>query len=288
MEYLDMRTTFVVVSMLGLVLLVCMIYVSQTRKTYPGFHYWTASAVLYFMGNSLLGLRGILPDFFSIVLANALVTATFWIIPYGLALFVQRRHPVWPYLLPVLVVAAWVSYFTYVSPDIRLRIMFLSVMFTVATLYSIVLFKRYVPPFLNGSSLLLTVTFSGGALWSTGRLLYTYFFEWDLTSFLSSSLMQSASIVIYCGLFTFVCFGLCVLNFQRLEHDLLEAKDEVKVLKGILPICSSCKKIRDDQGYWSQVESYIREHSDATFSHSICPDCLKKLYPGAQRTGGAG
>lgn len=53
----------------------------------------------------------------------------------------------------------------------------------------------------------------------------------------------------------------------------------VKTLKGLLPICSSCKKIRDDKGYWSQVESYIYEHTGAEFSHSICPDCVNKLYP---------
>lgn len=54
---------------------------------------------------------------------------------------------------------------------------------------------------------------------------------------------------------------------------------EIKTLKGILPICSSRKKIRDDQGYWNQVESYIRAHSQAEFSHSICQECAQKLYP---------
>lgn len=55
--------------------------------------------------------------------------------------------------------------------------------------------------------------------------------------------------------------------------------NENKVLKGFLPICAPCKKIRDDQGYWNQIESYIKEHSEAEFSHGICPDCAKKLYP---------
>ncbi len=69
--------------------------------------------------------------------------------------------------------------------------------------------------------------------------------------------------------------------------DLLERKNleleaslkEVKTLRGILPICSSCKRIRDDKGYWNQVESYIKTHSDAQFSHGLCPDCAKRLYP---------
>ncbi len=61
--------------------------------------------------------------------------------------------------------------------------------------------------------------------------------------------------------------------------DLQKALSEVKTLQGFLPICSHCKKIRDDKGYWNQIESYIHKHSDAEFSHSICPECAKKYYP---------
>ena len=70
----------------------------------------------------------------------------------------------------------------------------------------------------------------------------------------------------------------------QIEKDnlIIELKDalrKVKTLSGLLPICASCKKIRDDNGYWNQIESYIKTHSEAEFSHSICPDCAKKLYP---------
>ena len=64
------------------------------------------------------------------------------------------------------------------------------------------------------------------------------------------------------------------------EHDkLLNALKEIKTLAGLLPICASCKKIRDDKGYWNQIEGYIQQHSNAQFSHAICPACAKKLYP---------
>jgi len=62
------------------------------------------------------------------------------------------------------------------------------------------------------------------------------------------------------------------------EVELKDALSKVKTLSGMLPICASCKKIRDDQGYWNQLESYIADHSEAEFSHGICPDCAKKLY----------
>ncbi len=66
---------------------------------------------------------------------------------------------------------------------------------------------------------------------------------------------------------------------EGLIDKLQSALGEVKALSGLLPICSVCKKIRDDSGYWKQVEFYIQEHSRAQFSHSICPDCIKELYP---------
>lgn len=66
----------------------------------------------------------------------------------------------------------------------------------------------------------------------------------------------------------------------RLIEELTHALSHVKELKGLLPICASCKKIRDDKGYWQQVETYIKQHSDAEFTHGICPECAKRLYPG--------
>jgi len=66
---------------------------------------------------------------------------------------------------------------------------------------------------------------------------------------------------------------------EQRNQELEKALAEIKVLKGIIPICAHCKKIRDDQGYWNQLEVYITEHSDAMFSHGICPACMKELYP---------
>lgn len=70
---------------------------------------------------------------------------------------------------------------------------------------------------------------------------------------------------------------------ERLISRLQEALADVKRLSGLLPICASCKKIRNDKGYWENLEEYIRDRSEAEFSHSICPECVKKLYPGLSR-----
>jgi PAS domain S-box-containing protein len=70
---------------------------------------------------------------------------------------------------------------------------------------------------------------------------------------------------------------------EHLIAELQEAFVKIKILSGLLPICSSCKKIRDDKGYWNTLEKYIAEHSDAMFSHGMCPDCMKRDYPSAYK-----
>ena len=66
---------------------------------------------------------------------------------------------------------------------------------------------------------------------------------------------------------------------EKLYLELKGALGKIKILSGMLPICASCKKIRDDEGYWNQIEAYITKHSEVLFSHGLCPDCIKKLYP---------
>jgi len=71
---------------------------------------------------------------------------------------------------------------------------------------------------------------------------------------------------------------------DRITLDHLAALSNIKTLSGLLPICMHCKKIRDDQGYWYQLESYISTHSETEFSHGVCPECTKKLYSGYLKT----
>jgi chromosome segregation ATPase len=68
-------------------------------------------------------------------------------------------------------------------------------------------------------------------------------------------------------------------SLESANKELERALINIKQLSGMLPICSSCKKIRNDKGYWEQIEGYFRDHSEVEFSHSICPECTGKLYP---------
>lgn len=66
---------------------------------------------------------------------------------------------------------------------------------------------------------------------------------------------------------------------EKLIAQLQDALAKIKTLRGMVPICSNCKKVRNDKGFWEQVEAYVSEHTEAEFSHGMCPDCIKKLYP---------
>lgn len=68
-------------------------------------------------------------------------------------------------------------------------------------------------------------------------------------------------------------------GLEEVNKELQKKINEIKILQGIVPICSSCKKVRTDKGYWERVEKYVQDRSDARFSHGICPECAKKLYP---------
>lgn len=84
-----------------------------------------------------------------------------------------------------------------------------------------------------------------------------------------------------CIVFGFLAMinGRALVEKERLIVRLEQALANVNALSGLLPICASCKKIRDDRGYWHQVEAYLSSHSQAQFTHGICPECAKRLYP---------
>lgn len=86
------------------------------------------------------------------------------------------------------------------------------------------------------------------------------------------------TLIIYPILIGMIAYRLS-LQLNRQKNRLQATLDQVNQLSGLLPICASCKKIRDDKGYWNEIEAYIQDHSEADFSHGICPECAKKFYP---------
>lgn len=119
--------------------------------------------------------------------------------------------------------------------------------------------------------------------------------EWSLFYYLKDSPGVAANLALGVAFVTSNLFGFFAsrshhfssrkmfcswITEKELREKYEEAISRIKTLSGLLPICASCKKIRDDKGYWNHIENYIREHSEAEFTHGLCPDCIEKLYPG--------
>lgn len=110
-----------------------------------------------------------------------------------------------------------------------------------------------------------------------------------LSNLLAGKVVHSYAVEVWNTLVHFSFFSISALlmhavriNIEQREElirELKTAKNEVVTLSGLLPMCSSCKRIRDDKGYWNQVDVYITEHSDAMISHGLCPECARKMYP---------
>ena len=95
-----------------------------------------------------------------------------------------------------------------------------------------------------------------------------------------SGVEYSAAIIpVWNGAARLVYFLSFTFLISYIREQLRRSNEEVKRLSALLPICASCKKIRDDEGYWQEIESYLHSHSDTRFSHGICPECAKELYP---------
>lgn len=280
MEYFaDIRSLAITSSVVSLVLCVCMVYVFITRKTYAGFRYWTIASVLYSVGMVLMGLRGLMPDGFSIIIANGFLVGGSCLIAHGLNEFFDRSSS---RRLLALLTATCVTlcvYYTYFSPNVNARIIIVSSVIAFVYSYCSFLIFKFFPRILNGrNSFLVTVFFLQG-IWNVIRVYYAFYIEGRIADYMYASSFHGLTTVIFFSGNILLILGLVAMNFQRMEYDLLTALEEVKTLQGIIPICSSCKKIRDDQGIWNQIEAYISTHSEAEFSHGICPECVKKLYP---------
>lgn len=107
----------------------------------------------------------------------------------------------------------------------------------------------------------------------------------EYNTYPSAWLSAFSSFAIVLGLVIFIVgsighkLNLKVRELNRMNEDLQKAHNEIKILRGIIPICSICKKIRDTSGYWNKLEAYIQDHSEAVFSHGVCRDCGKEHYP---------
>lgn len=284
-ELLDLRTILLFYSILTLAIGLLMVHFASTQKTYAGFKHWTVAAFLASAGFFLLGLRGLAPLFLTIILANIASMASWLLVKKGLEAFFRQKSRHYLDLTLFIIFCALFTYFATVTPDLTVRMVLCSIYVGYLTLNSAYIthigtrqFLDFPQPLLPAwlliiglLSLLLAVIALLGNYSPRGSLMGVSF-PYKLVG-----IVMSASVMV-------VYFGLISLCYSRMTYELLIAQKKVKILRGILSICMHCKKIhlegnpKEDSASWMQLEKYIDDHSEAMFSHGICPDCMKEHY----------
>jgi hypothetical protein len=274
-----MRSLNLAWSAIAVTWVILMIFMQRTRKTYPGFGHWTLATLAACLGLLLIASRGYIPLLFSLVIGGFLLVLEMALLCRGLAIFVGQRLSLWldgGLLVLCLASQAWL---TYGHPSTRWRIILFSMYYAYYLLRCLVLALRQVPTLLGSCNWLVISSLSILLLFHILRVLGVFFGNWGVVDILSPNPMNLATNLVTACFGTLTLAGLMFLNIQRLEGEFQSAQREVSVLSGLLPMCANCKRIRDDSGYWHQVEQYISARSEAAFTHGICPQCLQELYP---------
>jgi hypothetical protein len=249
------------------------------------FLWWSLGFSLRALGLLGLALRGKLPDFLSQPVANTLIVV-------GLILFawgnrgLDRKPSIrfWPGLVAMGVVFGIYCAFDPFGASYNLRVLTASLFVLAVDLYLAVRLLVMAPPALRLQKTVAAVFFLMEAVLMVVRCLLTVF-----TRVEGLFAVNPGTVIVFLDMIVMpICFAVSLLTMAarqaQLERDatILELEDalhKVKTLSGLLPICASCKRIRDEKGDWQQVELYVHHHSQADFSHSICPDCAERLYP---------
>ena len=278
-------------------ILVCMFFYiaffvySLDQTTYRGFRLWALSPLIMALGFAAIVLRGKIPLGLSVFAVNGLFPLVAVIRLDAIKRFLSGRHlSRFVYTIPVSV-ALTAMIFCFVVDRIEIRAFIVSfALFVVSVLMSwelvrfsplenrLLYYSAGIFIAVRGLTLLIWAT-----LWQVTDQHHIFAIShWSSIHFEFGMISEIGQNVFF-----------LMMNSKRAEADFIrsrsdldstvldlrQALSEVKKLQGILPICSYCKKIRDDHGAWQGIEQYVRERSDAQFSHGICPDCVEKYYP---------
>ncbi len=262
-----------------------------SRKTFPGFGIWMAGVAATAMTYCALAFRGSIPYELSVFLTNLFWPLTGLLYFDGLRRFLGLpKLPVGTYVIPVLVAVHALSTFYYLNSG-AWRTVVISAAFSIPHGLTAWLSLREYFRVKSIFLLLLGLETSLATAVAMGRALFNLTIaNFEFMVSLNSELLFFITFTV---LELVICFSFIMLNTEWFEKDLLATQSalesnirqlektltEVKTLRGLLPICSNCKKIRDDGNAWVPMEVYVRDRTEADFSHGICPDCMRKLYP---------
>ena len=279
MVHIDVPTLFIVSATIDIVLGAQLAYVYRTEKTYPGFRDWMLGAVFQATGFVLLVTRLVVPPFISSLCASALLVASAERFLRGVRRYGgQSGRGSVDEIAAYVVSAVAFAYFIFVDYRTSARVVVFSVCLGYICLKAAVFCARHLVGAYRSEGRFLSVLFVLTVGVNVVRGVAAGLFPASV----DAELLQRGTeetLPLVAGIALVVCFAgtFLVINGKRLRLDLEAAYAQVRQLEGILPICMYCKKIRDNQNSWLKLERYLTEHSQAQFSHGICPECAQKV-----------
>ena len=299
---IDIRTLLFVITIVLVCRAVIMGYVWKIARQYPPVTYWVAGSALIAAGALLVGFRGIAPEIFSIFLANFVLMIGWMTISAGILIAAEQRPPWRIGFLISAIGMAGCYWFLFATPDLAKRTVATSLPVIIFDIYAGVICLVYARGHRRTTLQLLAAILIAQAASNIVKTSETFFSElqdifqasWQISQFYVLSLISSVV-----GTVLFVLLAVQYVQ-EQLDQELAERKRQedivkehnvlltrqkadlevtlarVKRLEGMLSICMQCKKIRAENSDWHQLERYIGEHSDAVFSHGLCPECLDR------------
>lgn len=282
----DTRTLAIATAMTLFIQFLYLLFLDRATKTYPGFRRWLWSGAGGFVGLLLIAARGYVPDLFSIVLAQTVLGASILLLITGMMEFTGVRVPWRAFSVIAATIFVIHAVGTYAYPSYIGRTIVFAMTFAIASAVCYDLTSRRLLTVLPKGNRLLAAVFLLQTLWYLLRVGLLLTGSHHAQDFMEPSWFNASTLLAQIGFSTALIVGLVVLNAQRAEQELLQARAEINTLRGIIPICAWCKKIRHDSGSWQQIEEYVKAHADVDFSHGICPDCLPKYFEGTEASDG--
>jgi hypothetical protein len=286
---LDVRTLFVADALITAFIGLALLFYWKTSKTYPGYALWMLGTFSVTFSFFFMFLRVVIPVWASVLLVTLATILAALLRLDGIMRFMRGKSLGRFYYATPAIAIILAGYFYFAVDDIVIRTAILAGWICLFTWVTAIVFIRYAP---NENRSFYYVAAGINFIYGTSMLIRSIFWMQNPGyGIFDNTLFHSAfftSVMIY-----EIWFGILIMmmNNQRLRLELLDSENglkyhvmelekaisKIKVLKGLLPICASCKKIRDDQGNWHNLESYIDRHSEATFTHGICPECALKM-----------
>jgi hypothetical protein len=277
---LDIPSLNAAAAAVALALAVAMLAVRATQRTEPGFGLWVAGACACSGALGLISLQGRAPAILTVVAANGLIAAYAALTTAGLERFLERR-PRWAlHATGLALVVAGSALLTFVWPAVPARIALVCFALAGWLGASAALVVRRARRELGAPNRFLPAALGAFALWNLARATYLRSSRAAAAPLPANDPVQALFFVALPALVAAVAVGLTALDLQRVDHRLRASAEELGLLRGIVPICAGCKRIRDGHA-WTPVEQWVAERSDAEFSHGLCPACVTRLYPDA-------